>query len=76
MTRTDICNSSDLVIVHIRESDELIVYMIIMFFILLILQFAAFRRIQYLEEALMRPVVYHNISDTSEDDPTDPTRHQ
>ena len=86
MTRTDICNSSDLVIVHIRENDDLIFYIIILFSIFSVAQCSimrtAFQRIQRLEEAQMRPLLYetyHTVyhdSDTSEGDPTDPRRHE
>ena len=86
MTRTDICNSSDLVIVHIRETDDLVVYIIILFSIFVIAQCSimrtAFQRIQSLEEAQIQPLLYNTYntiyhdSDTSEGDPTDPRRHE
>ena len=81
MTRTDICNSSDLVIVHVRE-DGLLVYIIIIFIILTCVQFSLFRRIRHLEESQLIQIIYNQdvrlneiASESEPDSELDPTNH-
>ena len=84
MTRTDICNSSDLVIVHVRD-DGLLVYIIIIFIILTCVQFSLFRRIRQLEESQLIQIIYNHTrfnetgsdteSDSESDSELDPTNH-
>lgn len=82
MTRTDICNSSDLVIVHVRDSDGLLVYILLIFIILTCVQFSLFRRIRHLEESQLIQIIYNQdvrlnetCSDSEPDSELDPTNH-
>ena len=81
MTRTDICNSSDLVIVHVREGDGLLVYILLIFIILTCVQFSLFRRIRQLEESQLIQIIYNHTrlnetgSDSESDSELDPTNH-
>jgi hypothetical protein len=76
MTRTSILES-DFIMVYTNDNEGLTLLTYTIFFLLIVIQFTALRRIQVLEDRLDKQVIfnYRIDYDSDIDPPTDPTIH-